>query len=75
MPSARIFFLTCLAMAAFAGNSLLCRLALKSAAIDPASFTGIRLISGAAMLWLVVRVKGGNAQGRGSWKSALARSG
>ena len=38
------------AMLAFAGNSLLCRLALKGAAIDAASFTGIRLVSGALVL-------------------------
>jgi drug/metabolite transporter (DMT)-like permease len=38
------------AMMAFAFNSLLCRLALGSSAIDPVSFTSIRLISGAATL-------------------------
>ena len=39
--------LTALAMLAFAGNSLLCRLALKQSAIDPTSFTTIRLATGA----------------------------
>ena len=34
---------TVLAMLAFAGNSLLCRMALKSTAIDAASFTTIRI--------------------------------
>lgn len=58
-------------MMAFAGNSLLCRLALKSTTIDPASFTSIRLISGALMLWLVVRMKSG-APGKGTWSSAFA---
>lgn len=38
------------AMTAFAFNSLLCRLALGSGAIDPVSFTSIRLVSGAATL-------------------------
>ncbi|GMQ49299.1 DMT family transporter [Vibrio sp. 10N] len=38
------------AMTAFAFNSLLCRLALGSDAIDPVSFTSIRLVSGAATL-------------------------
>ena len=38
-------------MAAFAGNSLLCRLALKQTGIDAASFTAIRLVSGALVLW------------------------
>jgi len=68
---ARIISLTTLAMMAFAGNSLLCRLALKSTTIDPASFTSIRLISGALMLWLVVRMKSG-APGKGTWSSAFA---
>ena len=71
MSLARIISLTTLAMMAFAGNSLLCRLALKSTTIDPASFTSIRLISGALMLWLVVRMKSG-APGKGTWSSAFA---
>ena len=72
MSSARILFLTSLAMLAFAGNSLLCRIALKHTGIDPASFTTIRLLSGAATLWLVVRVRGGASAGGGNWLSALA---
>ncbi|WP_245536655.1 hypothetical protein [Thiothrix nivea] len=39
--------LTLLTMIAFAGNSVLCRIALKETPIDPATFTSIRLISGA----------------------------
>jgi len=72
MSSTRILILTSLAMLAFAGNSLLCRMALKHTAIDPASFTTIRLLSGAVTLWLVVRVRGGASAGRGNWLSALA---
>ena len=68
----RVFALTSLAMLAFAGNSLLCRLALGHTRIDAASFTTLRLISGAAMLWLVVRLRGGTRSGRGNWASALA---
>ncbi|MDZ7937596.1 MAG: DMT family transporter [Rhodoferax sp.] len=41
------------AMLAFAGNSLLCRLAFKTTSIDPASYTTVRLVAGAAMLWLL----------------------
>ncbi|MDR9829074.1 DMT family transporter [Vibrio sp. FNV 38] len=37
-------------MIAFAANSLLCRIALNNDLIDPASFTVIRLVSGAIML-------------------------
>ena len=50
--------LTALALVAFAGNSVLCRLALGAAAIDPASYTGIRLASGAVTLWLIIQLMG-----------------
>ena len=63
--------LVSLAMLAFAGNSLLCRMALKHTSIDAASFTTVRLVSGACMLWLVVRVKGSSG-GAGNWWSAAA---
>lgn len=72
MSVPRMLALTSLAMLAFAGNSLLCRIALKNTSIDPASFTSIRLISGALMLWLIVRMSRGTAIGKGSWLSALA---
>ena len=72
MSRKQVFVLTLLAMMAFAGNSLLCRLALKNTSIDAASFTSIRLISGALALWLMVRIRG-NAPGiAGNWSSALA---
>jgi drug/metabolite transporter (DMT)-like permease len=60
------------AMLAFAGNSLLCRLALKSASIDAATFTALRLVSGAAVLALIVRWRSGALSTRGDWPSALA---
>lgn len=72
MPSTRIALLTLLAMLAFAGNSLLCRLALKETDIDAASFTSVRLLSGALVLWLVARARGPNRIGAGSWLSAFA---
>lgn len=68
----RIAALTALAMMAFAGNSLLCRLALKSTTIDAASFTSIRLISGTLALWLLVRLKRGMHPSKGSWVSSVA---
>ena len=68
----RTFCLTFLAMIAFAGNSLLCRLALKHTGTDAASFTSIRILSGALMLWLIVRMRGGTYSTAGSWRSALA---
>jgi drug/metabolite transporter (DMT)-like permease len=72
MSPARIVALTALAMIAFAGNSLLCRLALKHTGIDAASFTTIRLISGAAILWLIPRMRRSTEAGSGNWSSALA---
>ena len=55
-------------MLAFAGNSLLCRWALRDTGIEAASFTMIRLISGAAVLALVVRP----GATKGDWRSAFA---
>ena len=46
----RLVLITTLAMLAFAANSLLCRVALRDTTIDAASFTAIRLASGAAVL-------------------------
>lgn len=44
-------------MVAFAGNSLLCRLALTQTGIDAASFTLIRIFSGATALLLIATIK------------------
>jgi drug/metabolite transporter (DMT)-like permease len=66
----RLVILTVLAMLAFAGNSLLCRVALRDTAIDAASFTSIRLASGALILALIVRARSGRPGGGGSWKAA-----
>lgn len=68
----RLGLLTTLAMLAFAGNSLLCRIALGQAGMDAASFTAIRLASGAVMLWLLFRVHSRQIAGRGNWLSAFA---
>lgn len=59
-------------MIAFAGNSLLCRIALKHTGIDANSFTSIRLVSGAVVLWAIASFRGGNSTGRGNWISAFA---
>jgi drug/metabolite transporter (DMT)-like permease len=68
----RVFALTLLAMLAFAGNSLLCRAALRDTGLDAASFTTLRLASGALALWLLTRRRGGGRSGKGNWLSALA---
>lgn len=67
----RVPLLTLLAMLAFAANSLLCRLALASGSIDPASFAALRLASGAAMLVLVMRLRGASPASGGSWTAAF----
>lgn len=71
-PRLRVLALTAIAMLAFAGNSLLCRMALRHTTIDPASFTAIRIVSGAMMLWLIVRMRSARGSAAGSWLSALA---
>jgi drug/metabolite transporter (DMT)-like permease len=74
MHPRRVALLTLLALAAFAGNSLLCRAALRDTGIDAASFTMIRIASGALALLLIVRVRDGSgaSAGAGSWGSAFA---
>ena len=68
----RVLLLTLLAMMAFAANSILCRLALKTTPIDPATFTTIRLVAGAVTLWLIVRVRAGRSTRAGNWSSAFS---
>lgn len=79
MPHASTALLTALAMLAFAGNSLLCRLALKGTTIDAGTFTLARVAAAAAVLWLIVMArrqagrKGAGAMTLGgNWLSALA---
>jgi drug/metabolite transporter (DMT)-like permease len=68
----RVSALTAVALLAFAGNSLLCRLALQGAHADPAAFTLIRLASGAAALWFVLRAGRRDTHIGGDWRAALA---
>ena len=72
MNSVRLAANTALTMVAFASNSLLCRMALKETSIDAASFTSVRLLSGAAMLWLLMRWQNQAPLKYGSWRSAFA---
>ena len=72
MKSSRIFFLTSLAMIAFASNSLLCRAALKQTSIDAATFTFVRIFSGAAALWLIMKMRRTAWKDTGNWLSAAA---
>jgi len=69
-------------MIAFASNSLLCRAALTQTNIDAASFTFVRIVSGAAALWIVLKMQRRLRVERtasplversaGTWLSALA---
>jgi drug/metabolite transporter (DMT)-like permease len=68
----RIFGLTSLAMIAFASNSLLCRAALKQTSIDAATFTFVRIFSGAAALWLIIKIRRTAWKDAGNWFSAAA---
>jgi drug/metabolite transporter (DMT)-like permease len=83
MPTASTLLLAFLAMVLFAANSLLCRAALGGhaiyplgrSAIDPASFTALRIASGALATWGLVRLRRGGAGAparAGSWPSAVA---
>lgn len=74
----RVAALTAAALTGFAANSLLCRMALRPGLIDAATFTGVRLVSGALVLVVLARVSV-RASGRmaaprrgGSWTSAAA---
>lgn len=64
--------LVALSLLAFAGNSLLCRIALRQTAIDPATFTSARLLAGALFLGFLVWRRGGAPAAAASWPSALA---
>lgn len=68
----RTLLFTALAMLAFAGNSILCRIALRDTDIDPGSFTGVRILAGALTLWLLLRVGKARQPLGGDWLSALA---
>lgn len=69
----KAFFLTFLALLAFAGNSILSRLALGDEAIDATSFTAIRISAGAVFLLLIVLLKMPKTAvlNYGSWPAAL----
>ncbi|GHE96971.1 DMT family transporter [Thalassotalea profundi] len=68
----KIACLTTIALCTFAANSVLCRLALESQLIDPASYTSIRLMSGAIALLILVYMGAGNLNTKkGSWSGGV----
>jgi drug/metabolite transporter (DMT)-like permease len=58
MTPLRTAVLVASALAAFAGNSILCRAALAGGHADPAAFTFFRVACGAAMLVVITRARG-----------------
>ncbi|MEZ5536010.1 MAG: DMT family transporter [Thiolinea sp.] len=72
MSILRTVLLTAFALLAFAGNSVLCRLALGDGAIDAASFTVIRLLSGMVVLALIIVASGSHkaAATKGNWPAS-----
>ncbi len=62
--------LTFITVLAFASNSILCRVALATEGIDPASFTAVRIVSGALTLWCVSAFIRRRGRPKGSWLSA-----
>lgn len=74
----KTILLTCLALFAFAGNSVLCRLALGENTIDAASFTILRLLSGVIVLFLCLQLnqmfiaKQPDSLSKGSWFGAFS---
>jgi len=70
----KIIGLTAIALIAFAANSVLCRLALDGGLMDAASFTEVRLLSGALMLGLIFALQKNKTQtlkASGSWLASL----
>jgi drug/metabolite transporter (DMT)-like permease len=68
----RTAVLTAGALVAFAGNSLLCRMALGPSTIDAASFSTIRLLAGAFCLGLIAAsTRRAGPRLQGSWMSAV----
>lgn len=69
----KTIILTGLALIAFAANSVLCRLALGNEAIDPSSFTVIRLLSGAIVLLIIISATRNTTRlsSKGSWTASF----
>ena len=69
----KVFFLTSCALVAFAANSVLCRFALGTGAIDAAGFTFIRLLSGVLALFLILLIRSSTSpmSGKGNWSAGF----
>lgn len=69
----RTFIFTGIALVAFAANSVLGRLALGANKIDASSFTAVRLLSGAIVLFVITQFRRNEtvSNTRGSWSAGL----
>src|SRR4029079_18693263 len=69
----RFFLYTLFALVTFAFNSLLCRMALRGDEIDAASFTAVRLVSGAITLTVISFIISRHKReaANGNWTSAF----
>lgn len=65
--------LTAITLICFAANSILTRVGLRDGGMDPLAFATLRIVAGAAMLVLLLAVRGaGHRRPAGDWGSALA---
>jgi len=71
MSRPRVAALCALALCGFAANSILARRSLGAGLTGAASFTAVRLLSGAAVLWVLSRRRP-RAGAEAGWPSALA---
>ena len=68
----KIIAYTAFALVAFAFNSILCRMALRTGEADAASFTAVRLVSGAiALIVISYFLSESKSFKRGNWISAF----
>jgi len=69
----KIFTLTCIALIAFAANSVLARLALGNNTIGASGFTSIRLLTGAIVLFTLIQFRKNKTapSTKGSWFSGF----
>ena len=67
----KVAALTAMALCCFAANSLLCRLALAERHIDAATFTAVRLVSGAVVLSVLALRKRRSESAQTTWLSAI----
>lgn len=68
----RTVLLTAVCMTFFAANSLLCRMALFGTGMDAVSYTVLRAVSAALVLWLFMALRGQRVLQHGNRRAALA---